>query len=185
MSFNGQVVESTTLVDATVTAATIGSDFHTVDCNSAAGVNRGVSAITAFYQDYKYRKASIEFLPFIGPASAEAAGRIYIGFIDNPEIIVTFKALTTAQKIAAVKGLPGVKSYNVWERFIYNVPLTYRRKWWNVNLTQSAPNNEETERSTQGMIVIGIETIGAAVTVGRYIMKAHTHVQGLTQVVGT
>lgn len=185
MRFNGQVVDAVTHVDASVTASNIGADFHTVDCNNSAGINRGASSITALYQDYKYLQASVEFLPFFGPSSTEAPGRIYIGYIDNPEMITVWKTASTTNKIAFVKGLPGVKIYNVWERFNYRIPLTFRRKWYNVNVNQISPGAEETERSTQGMVVVGIETIGAAVVVGRWLLRSKTQLQGLSQVQST
>lgn len=185
LSFNGQAIEAVTHVDASVTASNAGADFHVVDCNNTAGMNRGASAITSLYQDYKYLKASVEFLPFFGPSSTEAPGRVYVAYMDNPEMITVWKAATTANKIAFVKGLPGVKIYSVWERFIYNVPLTFRRKWWNVNVNQSSPSAEETERSTQGMVVIAIESIGTAVTIGRWLLRSQTQLQGLTQAQST
>lgn len=185
VSFNGQVVQTVTHVDASPTASFIGADFHTVDCNNIAGMNRGALNLTSMYQDYKYLQAQVEFLPFFGPSSTEAPGRIYVGYLDSPEMITVWKTASTGQKISFVKGLPGVKIYNVWERFIYNVPLTFRRKWWNVNVNQLAPGAEETERSTQGMVVIGIESIGTAVTVGRWLLRSKTQLQGLSQVQST
>ncbi len=185
LSFNGQVIESVTHVDASITASNIGGDFHTVDCNNAAGINRGAASITSLYQDYKYLQASVEFLPFFGPSSPEAPGRIYIAYMDNPEMMVVWKTASPANKVAFVKGLPGVKIYNIWERFTYRVPLTYRRKWWNVNVNQVTPGAEETERSSQGMVVIAIESISAAVTVGRWLLRGRTQLQGLTQAQST
>lgn len=184
-NFNGQTLDTTVFVDATISASNLSADFHVIDCNSAVGFNRSATSITANYQEYKYTKASLEFLPFFGPSSTEAPGRIFIGYIDNPEHITAFKALTTTQKVAAVKGLSNVRTYSAWERFTYNVPLTFRRKLWNVNLTQSAPTAEESERSTQGMVVVGIETISAAVVLGRYVLRSRSMLSGLSVVLST
>lgn len=186
MRFDGQYLTCTLYGSQSAiggTTATLGSDWHSADCSSGEGMNRAGSDVVKHYQDYKYTSAFLEWLPSIGPSHTDSGGRVYIAYIDNPELIVTFKAATDVNKLPMVRNCANVRDFNMWERFTYRVPLTYRRRMFNVNPTIGTPGNEETDRAIQGLIVISYVSISntpAAATLGQWRIVSTTWLRGFT-----
>jgi hypothetical protein len=142
-----------------------------VDCSGTSNILTGAGAaftmasgVLGLYSQYRYNKCTVEFIPSVGPASGEAGARIHIAYIDNAEKMSNFRAATS---LAFVRGCKNVKTFNAWERFTYRVPLTWRRKWFDTNVT-TAYGVDEMERSTQGMVIFFIETIAASQIVGTF-----------------
>lgn len=192
MNFDGQMVRATSYADQSACGGidvTVGVDWFGVEGGSGEAINRAAGDITKHYQEYRYKQATMEWNPKLSPSSTEAPARIYIAYIDNPELINTFKALATGAgnptlALGRVKAVANVRSFNAWERFTYRVPLTYRRKWFNVDVSiGSATNNEETERAFQGLVIVAYSTIGATVAqgnLGQWRMSSVTEVRGFT-----
>ena len=186
MKFDGQTITSTLFSSQSAVGAvtaTLGSDYQIVDCSSGEAMNRAGSDVVKHYQDYKYTQAALEWLPSIGPASTDAGGRIYIAYIDNPELIVTFKAATAVNQLPMVRNCANVRDFNMWERFTYHVPLTYRRKMFNVDPTVSTPGNEETDRAVQGLVIISyvsINNTAATGVLGQWRITSTTWLKGFT-----
>lgn len=167
-SFDGSVV-NTTLFDQSPSVAALSAqvaNYWVVDCNNSTGANRSASAITGLYSQYRYNSCSITWLPSQGPASALAGSRMYVAYIDSPERISNFVGLALANRVAAVKSIRNVRIFNIWERFTYRVPLTWRRKVFDVNFSNGS-TPDEVERSMQGMIIFAAELTVAA-PVGGY-----------------
>jgi hypothetical protein len=143
------------------TQTTAGSNPATQDTHGVAIASTGINGR---YNEYKFRKLSVEWIPSISPASIEAGGRIHIAYIDNPEMMVQFEAQTlNVAKIGMVRSVKNVQSFNAWERFQYRVPLTYRRKVFNVDVTLPLGSGVDVhDRSTQGVVIIGMEYITPA-----------------------
>ncbi len=186
MKFDGQTIHASTFqTQAATDASKQGSDWLSIDCSNGEGINRAATEVIRHYQNYKYTQASIEWIPAIGPAATESGARVMLAYIDNPELIVTFKAASNAAKATLVTGMGNVKTFNAWERFTYKVPLTYRRKFWNINPTISSPGNEETERSIQGIVAVIYQSINASVAafaLGQFRMVSNTWVSGFSAV---
>lgn len=186
ISFNGQDIYSTLFVLQSAVGsvtAKVGADWQSVDCSDGQGMNRAATDVVKHYQEYRYVNAHVEWVPFQSPASTEAGSTIYMAYIDNPELIVTFKAASDAVKLATVKNTANCKSFNAWERYNYTVPLTYRRKWFNVNPSIGTPSAEETDRSIQGLVIIGYSTISNTVGaggLGQFRLTSTTRITGFT-----
>lgn len=167
LNFDGTSVSTVFYDGQVVTAANQGATFYAVDCSAASGANRTVTAITGLYSEYRYNNLSVDWVPAVGPSNADAGSRIYFGYLEGPERMALFLNVgtTVATRIAIVKGLRNVRSCNAWERFTYNVPLTWRRKVFDVNTTAGS-SVDELERATQGLVVIAIESITAVVATG-------------------
>lgn len=187
VSFDGTVVDSAFYTATTPTVLGAAKDYHFVDCSNSLAINRGVSTITGLYNEYKYLQASMEYVPSVGPASADAPGRIHVAYIDNPEKIVSFIAAAAgATALSYVRSCKNVRSYNLWERFTYNVPLTNRRKLFDTNGTMTTtPGVDEIDRCVQGAIIIAIESISAVITVGTYHFRSRCVVRGLDYAIPT
>lgn len=165
LSFDGSNVSAVLYDNQKATAANNSATFYTVDCSSTTGCNRTVTAITGLYSEYRYNSLSVDWVPGQGPANTEAASRIYFAYLEGPERMATYAAAADAVRTIIVKGIRNVKSCNVWERFTYNVPLTWRRKVFDVNTTAGV-SADELERSTQGMLVVAFDSVSAVTTAG-------------------
>lgn len=187
MAFNGQKITCTGFVDHSLGASNIVTDWFSVDCNAGEALNRFGTDVLRHYQEYKYLAGTCEWIPKIGPTSNDAGSRVSIAFMDNPELMNTFENATAATKVSIVKTLATCKTFNLWERFVYRVPLTYRRKWFNVNVNLPAVGSrtaEEFDRSAQGKVVVCIETTTtgapASGVLGQWKVSSTTMLQGFT-----
>lgn len=186
ISFDGQTITSTLFTDHSLGAANLVTDWQSLDCSAGEGINRAGADVIKHYQDYRYTQAMVEWLPKIGPSSVDAGVRVSLAYIDNPELINAYKAAGAATRVTICRNAANCKTFNLWERYVFRVPLTYRRKWFNVNtVIGSATNNEETDRSIQGIVCCVIEGIvssagPAAGTLGQYRCTSTTALQGFT-----
>ncbi len=185
ISFNGHSIYSVLFSDHSVGAANTVTDWQAVDCSSTEAINRAGTDVIKHYQEYKYQAATVEWIPKIGPSSTDAGVRVSVAYIDNPELIVAFKAAASATRVSMIRSAANCKTFNLWERFTYRVPLTYRRKWFNVNPSITTPNSEETDRSIQGLVGVCIEGVvssatPASGTLGQWRMTSTTILQGFT-----
>jgi len=168
IGFNGQLLSTTAYASQSATDATKqGADYFTLDASAGESVARAGFDVLKHYEDFKFRSAFLEFQPSVGPAGTDAGSKVYIAYIDNPELIVTFKAAATrAAQLSIVRNVRNVKSFNAWERYTYRVPVSFRRRWFSTNPTVGSPSPEETDRSIQGMVVVAYESITASLGVG-------------------
>jgi len=186
IGFNGHEVTSVLFTDHSNGTSNLITDWQQVDCNNAEGINRAGTDVIKHYQEYKYLNAAIEWIPKIGPAATEAGARISIAYIDNPEHMLDFESTSAANRLAITKSTGNCKTYNAWERFTWRVPLTYRRKIFNIDPDFTAIGSRtigEFERAVQGKVCIAIETVGAttsAAALGQWRCTSTTTVTGFT-----
>jgi len=185
ISFNGHSITSVLYSDHSVGASSTVTDWQAVDCSSDQAINRAGTDVIKHYQEYKYQSAAVEWIPKIGPSSTDAGVRVSIAYIDNPELIVTFKAATAANRVTMIRNAATCKTFNLWERFTYRVPLTFRRKWFNTNVTIGTLDSQETDRSIQGIVIVCIEGVVSSATpasgsLGQWRMTSTTLLQGFT-----
>lgn len=194
VSFDGQLLKGSQIFANQQTLANQGSTVLFVDCsNTSGGVasNRletaigQLNSIAGFYNEYVYDSLVIEWLPLIAPGTADAGTRCYIGYVDNPEVVATLTAATAATTVGAVKGIRNFKAFNAWEHFRYTVPLTRRVKTFNVNTTSLHTDPEINARSTQGAVVMGLDSLTAAGTYGAWRSYYTITLKGLQTQVGT
>jgi hypothetical protein len=114
----------------------------------------------------------------MGPGVTAAGGRIYVAFLDNPEMINVWVAAGSSNSVAYTKGMRTMKSFNAWERFTYNVPLTRRRKMFDVDTTSVTAVND-LERATQGAVITSAESVTALDVLGQWRMKTTVRLMGL------
>jgi hypothetical protein len=168
-SFDGQYLNIKRTFPAVTVADTVALVTTTYPINTTVGSMMGQygSAIANTYSEYVYEKAKMHWLSNIGPAGADAGGRIYVSYYDNPEQLLAVAAATAANQVAYQKGTRNTKVWNLWESFEYHVPLTRRRKSFDINTTNDN-SVDVTDRSTQGMIAVSIElpTSAGARTIG-------------------
>lgn len=165
LNFDGSTVSVTSYTAMPNTALGVLGGFITVDCSQASGtIVTGVGASHAVansilqrYSQYRYNSLAIEWIPSLGPASVDAGTRIHFAYLDNAEKMVNY---ATTPTLNFIRGCRNIASFNAWERFTYRVPLTWRRKVFDTNIALGGGTTaDEFERSTQGMVLIFVESI--------------------------
>lgn len=182
LSFDGQILNSTTYVGQTATnAAALVKERFWVSCHSGVGASRAAAGVTGLYNEYKFRFINVEWIPSISPASVDAGSRIHIAYIDNPEKMVNFEAAPSdINSINLVRSVKNCRTYNAWERFTYSVPLTYRRKLFDVDTNDASISVDDADRTAQGQIQIGVESVTPAAVLGTYRVSYGLELHGLT-----
>lgn len=171
-------------IGANTTAANIGSDFQQLGTQTSISPARIMLSMVQQYREYRYHKVTVQWIPSIGPNSVDAGGRVFLAYTDNPEQGSNFQLGnapldTTAKKVAFVKGCRNFVAYNAWERFTWNVPLTRRRPWFDVNTTDAGSDINMYDRAVQGMIVQAYESVSAAVVLGTLRVNFTLELRGL------
>jgi hypothetical protein len=187
VAFDGTNISSTYYRGASATdGGSIGQYLFVSATSDALGAASPVGGILDAYSEYKFNKLTIEFIPSISPANADAGSRIHIAYLDNPEKMLNWAAFAADSSspgktamLAGVRGARNCKSFNAWERFTYNVPLTWRRKVFDVDRSNPSGDINIYERAIQGMVIIAIESVTEAVGVGTFRVQSTVHLRGL------
>ncbi len=101
-----------------------------------------------------------------------------MAYTDNPEVYDSFNALTDANKLVVIKKMYDHKVRPVWKNWTYQVPLTRRRPWFDVNYTITDDVNVD-DRSVQGYVLVVAETINATDIVGNLETRSVIHLRGM------
>jgi hypothetical protein len=148
-------------------------------------IGRALASMTAFYQEYRYINLRLQWIPHVAPGVADGGSSIYIGYLDNPENIFQKYTTGAALDIPAVKGIRNFKTFNAWQGFIYDVPLTRRLPWFNVNTSLTTSDAIDAVRAIQGALLVGYESIGPATDLGAWHYTYDVEVRGLTTTLNT
>lgn len=182
-SFDGQTLQATTVTNTLGPAvANIAYLPITADADTAGSVMAGYSSITSLYSEYKLNWIKFHWLPAVSPGVAAAGGRIYAYTETNPERMVTLLTGSATSAVALTKTARNMHSWNAWERYTYNVPIMMRHRWFDVN-TNIAYSADTADRSTQALISIGADTIGATDSLGQFQIEFSASLRGLNFVV--
>lgn len=188
-SFDGTFLNATKFIGTSATAANIGTDFQQIGASATFGICRDMNAMVQQYREYRFRKVTFQWIPSVGPATADAGSRIHLAYSENPEQCQAFQANvapldTVAKRLPFVKGCRNVFTFNAWERITWNVPLTRRRPWFDVNTTDPANDVNAFDRAVQGMIFQAYESVSAIVTLGTAKITFEMELRGLSTDVG-
>lgn len=141
-------------------------DFYRVYAPGAAsGLTATVGpTIASYYSTGKFLPGTmVEWVPSVGFTTS---GRVFVGFTDNPEVMINIIALVgTSAYGAAIKGLGDVISFPIYENRSWMVPTKLRRKMFDVNASGTF-SSDELDRSAQTAMFIAIEGGPASTAVG-------------------
>jgi len=160
----------------------LGSDWHHIGCSDAWGITRALANVTKFYAQYVVEKCSITWIPQVGPSSALASSKIHLSYTDNAERMNLFQTATgTPQAIrrSIALGCKNVFSFNAWERVTWNVPLSRRRRSFDVNTIGATTAIEEFERCVQGLVMCIYEATSTGVNLGTFKVDYRVRLYGL------
>jgi len=182
IQFDGTTIRTSFTANDLTTAANIVGTFQYIGAGFAGSAcGTAANGIAQLYSQYKFTQMSMQWLPGVAPGVAAGGGRVYISYLDNPEKISNFLALTEANKILAIKSMRNMVSWNVWENKTFNIPLTFRRKSFSVDGTQ-AVGVDNYERTLQGLVCIGAESVGAADTIGKFVIRTTLVLEGFSNI---
>jgi hypothetical protein len=177
LNFDGQILNGTQFLAPLVTVANTAGALYPIDTSTTTinvggtfiqGINTGLSSISGIYNEYIYRSVTFHWMPFVSPGIADAGSQIYVGYIDNAEEMGILTALSTSTIFNVSKTLRNMKFFNAWEWFSFTVPLTSRRKSFDVNTTVTLGATDTYDRSMQGMVVVGANSLSATVSLGQW-----------------
>nr|QDH87305.1 MAG: hypothetical protein H3BulkLitter163859_000002 [Riboviria sp.] len=176
VGFDGQVLNGTMFSNTANTLANQAAAIFPVDCSNTSAtvasivtqsLANGLTGVTSIYNEYAYRSVRMEWMPFVSPGVADGGSQIYVSYVDNPEEVAFLFSGTVSTVFSTCKSTRNVKCFNAWERFVVNVPLTYRRKTFDVN-NNIVYTTDSNDRSVQGAIIVGYNSPSAAVTLGQW-----------------
>lgn len=139
--------------------------------------------------------SSAKFLPgtklrFEPSVSFNTTGRVFCGFIDNPEVAAQLEALLFAAILSglaadwaaymlALKGLGSVISFPVWQETEVAFPTRLRRKMFDTNATFTTPVVDVYDRCLQTCMFVGIEGLNTTGNPGGFWYHDKLEVEGL------
>lgn len=122
------------------------------------------------FQKFLYLPGThIRYQPNVG---LNTAGTIYISYVDNPEIVKDYVALTATARAEVVKGMANMKSYPLWQEFTHHIGAA-RLKSFSTDVTSDFTNADTLNRVMQGCFLIAIEGVvqTATTTYGRIALQ--------------
>jgi hypothetical protein len=178
VAFDGQNLNGTGYFIPNVTIANRAGGCYSVDFGNIAGagiaanaylqsVGYDLLAIAKLYNEYVYNSLRFEWVPNVAPGVADAGSQMYLSYIDNAEEIASLQTATAATMFDVSKNARNSKFFNAWEKFVYNVPLSRRRKTFDTNYTNSY-TTDTIDRSVQGAVVFGANSLTAGVQLGQW-----------------
>lgn len=196
VNFDGQILNGTGYAIPISTLVNSASGVYTIDVSSLNGTGAAINmyeysvcndllAIARLYNEYIYRSVTMHWIPAVAPGVADGASQIYVSYIDNAEDITNLlTAATPGPVFNASKNPRNSRFFNAWERFSYTIPLSSRRKTFDVN----AANNQTVDvvdRSVQGAIVTGYTSLSAAINLGQWRVTYSLELRNLNVSINT
>lgn len=176
-----QVSVSNRVVGPSYTSNASGDVDTYISLDPALTGNGPLTNVARCYQEYKGTRISCAWQPNVGFTTS---GIVYIGYIDNPELIRKWSTLTWADKQSIVKSLPNARSANVYEPMTVAVNVPLRRKWFTCDMTVAA-SDEAVDRSIQGMWVVIVLGSAATTTLGCAVLSETYVLKGLVNPIAT
>lgn len=160
--------------------------------NTNAVTNGSGPSICSFYSTGKFIAGTrIRWEPSV---SFTTSGRVYVGFTDNPEIMVNVNtarnAYVTTPTLAnyntyanLVKSLGSVQSFPVWQETDIVLPLETRRKRFDINTAVDYTNADVLDRCSQRVMYVAVDGGPATSTLlGSFWYHDVVSVEGVTGV---
>ncbi|APG76618.1 hypothetical protein 3 [Wenzhou tombus-like virus 3] len=149
------------------------------DLTNAAG-----AAVVSYYSTAKFLPGTrVKWEPSV---SFTTAGRVIVGFTDNPEVVTTLNTLATnaptnySAYINAVRSLGNVVSFPVWQETEIPFPTRLRRKRFDINASPAGSNADQMDRSAQTVMFVAVEGAPATTSLGSFWYHDVVDVEGVT-----
>lgn len=147
---------------------------------SATIANSVGPSVVSYYSTAKFLPGTkIRWEPSV---SFNTTGRVYVGFTDNPEVMVAFNTIATvADWVNQVKGLGDLESFPIWQETEITVPTKLRRKMFDTNQNVVNTSTDVLDRCCQIYMVAAVEgaPVAAEIDVGSFWYHDKLTVEGL------
>jgi len=154
--------------------------------NSGFIVSSTIRAIAARYQEYLYLPGTkLHWEPRVPVTST---GNYWVGWIDNPELLLQMIVGPAATRRAIVQSVDTVRVYPIWQSSVTPIGPP-RKKSYNVNttlfvdtvnLSETTVTIHEIERSVQGAFVFIVDGAPPNITVAQPYISEQISLRGLT-----
>lgn len=149
-------------------------------------VNASGPSVVSYYSTAKYIPGTrIKWEPSV---SFTTAGRVIVGFTDNPEVVTTIQTLAAAAAtnyaayLSAVRSLGSVVSFPVWQETEIPFPTRLRRKRFDINANPVGTNVDQMDRSAQTVMFVAVEGAPVSTSLGSFWYHDIVDVEGVTGV---
>jgi len=149
-------------------------------------VSSSIRRVASSYQEYKYLPGTkFHWEPRVGVTTP---GNYWIGYIDNPELILAFmEAVSTTDRANIVRSIDTMRIYPMWQSASCAITSS-RRNMYNINATLSlnpdtipTPSRiAELERSVQGAFIFLVEGAPPNTIVSQPYLTEVLSLKGLT-----
>lgn len=194
VNFDGTVLHGTELSLTLVTVANSAANNFFIDCstlgtsvgtNFTQSVSADLNQISARYAEYRFLNVKVKWIPHVAPGVLDAGSPMYVAYTDNPEIISNIAGFSMGTLLAAAKGFRNLKTFNAWQGWQYNVPLTRRLPWFNVNSSTSPLTADVLARCVQGCVIVAAESLSPAIDLGQLHVTYDVELRNLNTSTGT
>lgn len=149
--------------------------------------NSAGASVVSFYSTAKYLPGTrVKWEPSV---SFTTAGRVIVGFSDNPEVIVQLQTLASnaatnyPSYLNAVRSLGNVVSFPVWQETEIPFPTKLRRKRFDINATPVGTNVDQMDRCAQTVMFTAVEGAPASTSLGSFWYHDVVDVEGVTGII--
>lgn len=155
--------------------------------NAAFIASSSIRAVAGMYQEYVYLPGTK--LIWEPRVSVTSTGNYWVGWLDNPELILNFLRSDLEGRTSIVQSVDTVKVYPIWQSSTTPIGPT-RRKTYNVNVSPFLPTDESEiqreleimvfERSVQGAFIFLITGVPPGTVCAQPYIKEQISLRGLT-----
>jgi len=149
-----------------------------LDINGARTLDP-IADVGLLYRQFKYLPGTA--YNHVPSVSLTTTGTVAVAFIDNPEQMSQWIALTTeANRYDFVTSIGNHKAYPVWKEFTYPLTAPPRRLTFDVNAAQGSVSIDDYERSYQGMFILSFAGVNPeSGTISRAYLHQKIMLRGL------
>lgn len=179
VNLRGRLSENVTLiagneydVPASVSASnTVGYGGAALSPGNTGGrTNAAVNTVGKYFQKGVYLPGT--FFKYIPSVGLNTPGNIIVGFLDSPEVIRAWYALSAGNQLNFIRDLNNARTAPVWQEMV--IPLTQppRRKTFVID-SQILDTKDDVDMSMQGLYVwcvYGVESIAASRAYGQIMI---------------
>lgn len=141
-----------------------------------------ISTVGGLYQQFLFKPGTaFNYVPSVGLTSS---GNVLVGWLDNPEVMLSYQNGTLAQRTTIVQSLANTKIYPIWQQFTYPLTAAPRLKKFDVNGVMTA-SADEYQRSSQGWFVFAVTNAPVSTQVSFSYTHNKVQLWNLTSVYGT
>lgn len=143
--------------------------------NTGGRSNAAVNGVGRYFQQGVYLPGT--FLKYIPSVGLNTAGNIVIGFIDNPDVIRAWYALSNTARLNFVRDLNNAKTGPVWQEMTFPLTQPPRRRVFNIDPVISSSSTDDLDQSCQGIfvwVIYGVVSATDAQTFGQLMIHCKT-----------